>query len=73
MIITNFCKRGKVSNVMTCANFSVDISRDIDSDGGTKLGGFPSTSWLGLTTAALTCCCDVIMFSLFCVLPFHGK
>ena len=40
VIITNFCTRVKASNVMTCANFGIDILRDIDSGGGKKLG-FP--------------------------------
>ena len=57
MRITNFCTRVKVSNVMTRAHFGVDILRDVGSGGGTNLV-FPSTAWLGLTTAALTRCCD---------------
>ena len=43
---------------MTCAHFGADISRDMESDGSTNLGS-SSPSWLGLTTTALTCCCDV--------------
>src|SRR5664279_6112273 len=39
-IITKFGTRVKVGYVMTCAIFGVDISRDIDSGGGQKLG-FP--------------------------------
>ena len=46
---------------MTCTNLCVDILRDMGSGGGRKLG-FPSTSCMGLTTAALTCCCDIAIF-----------
>ena len=37
MRITIFCTRVKVSNVMTCAHFGVDILRDVGSGGGTNL------------------------------------
>src|SRR5664279_4358993 len=39
-IITKYCTRVKVGNIMTCAIFGVDISWDIDSCGG-KILGFP--------------------------------
>ena len=39
-IITKFCTRVKVTNVMAYANFGFDILRDTDSSGGQKLG-FP--------------------------------
>ena len=59
MRLTISCTRVEVSNVMTCAHFGVDILRDVGSGGGTNLVWCsPSTAWLGLTTAALTCCCD---------------
>ena len=44
--ITNFCTRVKVSNVMTCAHFGVDILRDVGSGGGTNLV-FPLYSVVG--------------------------
>ena len=46
MRITIFCTRVKVSNVMTCANFGVDILRDVGSGGGTNLV-FPLYSVVG--------------------------
>jgi len=42
---------------MTWTNWCADISRDMDS-GEVQNCGFPSISWLGLSTAALTFCCD---------------
>ena len=44
MIITNYFTRVKVSNVMTCAHFGVDISRDINS-GGVTSWGFPCANF----------------------------
>ena len=46
MRMTISCTRVKVSNVMTCANFGVDILRDVGSGGGTNLV-FPLYSVVG--------------------------
>jgi hypothetical protein len=39
--VEHFCTRVKASNVMTCANFGIDILRDIDSGGCKKIGVSP--------------------------------
>ena len=62
MRITNFRIRVKVSNVMTGARFDVDISRTW-ALAGVQFWCFPSIAWLGLITAALTCCCDQMRLS----------
>jgi hypothetical protein len=42
---------------MARALFGIDNPKDMGS-GGSKNVGYFFTSWLSLTTASLTCCCD---------------
>ena len=67
VINTHYCTRVKVSNVMICANVGVDISRDIDSGGDTKLECIASTSWLGITTAHVSAAVMSLIYNVILV------
>ena len=54
--ITNYCTRTKLSNLMTFAKFGVDIPKEIDSVGDTRLG-FP----LYLMAGPYNCSTDVLL------------
>jgi hypothetical protein len=58
-VITTIVRtRVEVASVMTCADFCVEVLRDMGSGRSTALGVSLYTSWLGLSAAALMCCCE---------------
>ena len=60
-IVTKFCTQGKVGYEMNLAHFCVDISRNMDSSGGRKLG-LP----LYFVHGPYNCSTSVLLRFLFC-------